>query len=70
MKLTLPPLESKVAEVLSTQRGVSPEELVAGLLREEAALELTRWRQHSETLVDKAVLRQDRCPGEIHGDSR
>lgn len=44
-KVVLYPLESAAASVLAERRGVSLNVLVSDLIRKEAAIELTQWRE-------------------------
>ena len=44
LKIQLGPLDAKVAQVLASLRGITVTELMINLLREEAAIEITHWR--------------------------
>lgn len=44
LRLSLSPLDARVAKVLADRRGVTVQGLIADLLREEAAIEITNWR--------------------------
>ena len=44
IKLQLGPLDSRAAQSIADRRGISVEELISLLIREECAIEITSWR--------------------------
>ena len=58
LKVTLGPLESAVAVQIAERRGITAKEFVRALIFEEAAIELTHWREPlspSESTVLKSA---------------
>jgi len=58
MKITLGPLDTRVAEVLANRRGFSVDSLITSLLRREAAVEIANSPREDKPNLQSECIRQ------------